>query len=80
MNALRRYVFEISEEKNAKPRMSTLIVFTDEDLADIKVPHANPLIIKLRIKDAIVSHVLVDGGSSSDVIFWNALQRMGTIE
>ena len=49
--------------------MSTPIVFTDEDLAEIEVPHADPLIIKFRIGDAIVSRVLVDGGSSSDVIF-----------
>ena len=49
--------------------MSAPIVFTEKDLADIKVPHADPLIIKLRIRNAIVSRVLVNGGSNSDVIF-----------
>ena len=71
--ALGRYVFGISEGKNIRSRMSAPIVFTDEDLATVEVLHADPLIIKLRIGDVIVSRVLVDGGSSSGVIFWNAL-------
>ena len=73
-------LFRISGEGNVRPRASAPITFTDEDLATIELPHADPLVIKLRIKDAIVSRVLVDGGSSSDVIFWSALQRMGVVE
>ena len=77
---LGRYVFGISEEKNVRPRVSAPIVFTDEDLATVEVLHADPLIIKPIIGDVIVSRVLVDGGSSSDVIFWNALRRMGAVD
>ena len=67
--ALERHVFGISKGRSLKPRVSAPIIFTDEYLATVKVPHADPLVIKLRIGDAIVSRVLVDGGSSSDVIF-----------
>ena len=56
------------------------IIFTNEDLATIELPHADPLVIKLRIGDAIVSLVLMNGGSSLDVIFWNALRRMRVVE
>ena len=69
MKALERHVFRILEGRSLKPRVSALIIFTDEDLAIVKVPHTDPLLIKLRIRYAIVSRVLVDGGSSSDVIF-----------
>ena len=71
--ALGRYIFGISEERSPKPKVSTPIIFIDEDLATIKVPHTDPLVIKLRIRDAIVSWVLIDGGSSSDMIFWSVL-------
>ena len=56
------------------------IVYTDEDQATIKLSHANPLVIKLRLRDAKVSQVLVDAGSSSYVIFWSALRRMAVVE
>ena len=46
----------------------------------IDIPHANPLVIKLRIGDNLVSRVLVDGGSSSDILFWDAYRRMGLKE
>ena len=52
-------------------------MFTDEDLETIDLPHADPLLIKLKIEDAIVSQVLIDGGSSTYIKFWSALQRMG---
>ena len=52
--ALRWYVFKISGEENVKSRTSTPITFTDEDLATIELPHADPLVIKLRIEYAIV--------------------------
>lgn len=53
------------------------IVFTDEDLEIVDLPHVDPLVIKLSIGNAIVSRVLVDGGSNMDIMFWSALQRMG---
>ena len=53
--ALGRYVFGISGEENVRAVASTPIIFTDEDLATIELPHADPLIIKLRIGDMIVS-------------------------
>ena len=53
------------------------IVFSNQELEKINLPHADPLIIKLRIGDTLVSRVLVDEGSSSDILFWNAFRRMG---
>ena len=78
--ALGRYIFRILGEKNVNFVTSTPKIFTDEDLATIELLHADPIIIKLRIGDTIVSRVLVDGGSSSDVIFWSALRKMGVLE
>ena len=75
-----QYVFGISEETNLKPRVSMPIIFTDEDLVTVKLPHANPLVIKLRIGDSIVSRVLINGGSSSDVIFWICAIRLDTFD
>ena len=73
-------MFGISREESFKPRTSAPIFFTDEDLANINLPHVEPLVIKLRIGDAVVSRVLVNGGNSLDVIFKNALKRMGVVE
>ena len=52
------------------------ITFSDQDLETIKMPHVDPLIIKLRIGSAMVYRVLVDGGSSSYILFWETFQRV----
>ena len=52
-------------------RGTVSIIFIEQDLEKIDLPHANPLVIKLRISDNLVSRVLVDGGSSYDIIFWH---------
>ena len=53
------------------------IVFLDQDLKRVNLLHADPLVIKLRIGNTLVSRVLVDGGSSSNILLWDAFQRMG---
>ena len=53
--ALGRYVFGISEERSLTPRVLLPIIFSDEDLPIVKLPHADPLVIRQRIGDLIVS-------------------------
>ena len=42
--------------------------------------HDNPLVIKLQVDQAILGRVIVDGGSSADVLFWDAFWKMGLDE
>ena len=73
--ALKGYVNTISGGQFHHEKVP--IIFLDQDLEKVNLPHADPLVIKLQIGDTMVSRVLVDGGSSSDILFWDAFQRIG---
>ena len=45
------------------------ITFSNQDLEAVELPHIDTLIIKHIIANAMVSRVLVDGGSSPDILF-----------
>ncbi|PON74416.1 hypothetical protein PanWU01x14_052480 [Parasponia andersonii] len=53
------------------------IVFTQHDLTTVRRPHDDPLVIRLQIGSALVGRVLVDGGSSVDILFLNTFDNMG---
>ena len=53
------------------------IVFTEQDLQVVRLPHQDPLVVKLQVDKAILGWVLIDGGSSAEVLFWDAFQKMG---
>ena len=72
--ALKRYVNTIFGGKLYHGTLS--ITFSEQDLEMIKLPHADLLVIKLQIGNVMVSRVLVDGGRSSDILFWEAFQRI----
>ena len=67
---LKGYVNTISEGQFCQETVP--IISLDQDLKRVKHPHEDPLVIKLRIGDAIISRVLVDSGSSLDILFWDA--------
>ncbi|KAF8100593.1 hypothetical protein N665_0221s0070 [Sinapis alba] len=60
----------------AKREVETPIAFSELDLTDIDHPHNDPLIVELQIDTCEVSRVLVDTGSSVDLIFRQTLIKM----
>jgi hypothetical protein len=56
-----------------------VIPFSDEDFAGIALPHSDPLVIKVRIDVQNVERVLVDTGSSTDVIYRNLFRQMKNV-
>lgn len=53
------------------------IAFTQQDLSTVRLPHDDPLVVKLQIDSSMVGRVLIDRGSSADVQFLSTFESMG---
>ena len=58
------------------PRLDTAITFSDSDLEGYQHPHDDPLVIRVVVDNKTVHRVLVDNGSSADIIFASAFDKM----
>ena len=52
------------------------ISFTDEEAERIHHPHGDAIVITLLIVDYTTRRVLVDNGSSADILYYPAFQQM----
>ena len=59
------------------PRLDTTITFSDSDMEGCQHPHDDPLVVRVVVANKIVHRVLVDNGSSADIIFTSALDKIG---
>ena len=59
------------------PRLNTSITFSDSDLEGCQHPHDDPLVVHAIVANKTVHWVLVDNGSSVDIIFASAFDKMG---
>ena len=57
--------------------MDTTITFSDSDLQGCQHPHDDPLVVRAIVANTTVHRVLVDNGSSADIIFASAFDKMG---
>ena len=60
-----------------QPRLDTAITFSDSDLEGCQYPHDDPLVIRAVVANKTIHRVLVDNGSSADIIFASAFDKMG---
>ena len=59
------------------PQLDTTITFSDSDLEGCQHPHDDPLVIRAIVANTTVPRVLIDNGSSADIIFASAFGKMG---
>ena len=59
------------------PRLDSTITFSDLDLEGCQHPHDDPLVIRAIVANTTVHRVLIDNGSSADIIFASAFDKMG---
>ena len=52
------------------------ITFTDKDASRIHHPHDDAIVITLLVADYSTRRVLVDNGSSADILYYPAFQQM----
>ena len=50
--------------------------FSEEDVRGVKQPHDDPLVIMLVIESFNTRRILVDNGSSADIIYLSAFQQL----
>ena len=59
------------------PRLDNTITFSDSDLDGCQHPHDDPLVVRAIVANTTVHRVLIDNGSSTDIIFASAFDKMG---
>ena len=58
-------------------RESPIIGFSKEDERRLHHPHDDALVVSIRIEDYNMHRVLVDNGSSADILYYPTFQQMG---
>ncbi|KAK1441334.1 hypothetical protein QVD17_07181 [Tagetes erecta] len=85
-SSAKRHAKEAKSEYPERPHRNTsfshtkVITFDEDDLEHIQDPHHDGLVVTLCIANCYVRRILVDGGSSVNIIQWEALKQMNILE
>ncbi|KAF5455051.1 hypothetical protein F2P56_024666 [Juglans regia] len=61
---------------NRDPSGEYLIMFSEEDGEGLSRPHDDALVVTSQISNYRTKRVLIDNGSSADILFWEAFIKM----
>ena len=52
------------------------MVFDGHEGPYLTSPHNNPLVVELKVVSALIRRILIDTGSSMDIITWDYLKKL----
>ena len=58
-------------------RESPIIGFSEDDARRLHHPHDDALVVTIRVGDYNIHRMLVDNGSSADILYYPAFQQIG---
>ena len=67
---------QLEESLSKRPRIEDVIAFTDDGLQNVQVSHVDSIVILLTIVNYDLKRILVDNGSSTDILYYDAFVRM----
>ena len=56
---------------------SVMLSFSEEDARRVTMPHDDALVVTLTVANQVIHRILVDNGSSIDILYWPVFQQMG---
>jgi hypothetical protein len=54
-----------------------VLSFSEENARGVVMPHNDALVVTLTVANHRIHRILVDNGSSADILYWPAFQQMG---
>ncbi|KAG5565631.1 hypothetical protein RHGRI_001519 [Rhododendron griersonianum] len=66
-----------SSKRKMDARSTWEIMFTEQDLEGLSLPHNDALVLSLPFQRKLVRRVLVDQGSSAEILFYSAFKALG---
>ncbi|XP_041020554.1 uncharacterized protein LOC121262226 [Juglans microcarpa x Juglans regia] len=64
--------------KQARVGKTATISFNKDDCEGVIYPHDDALVVKMLVDNFNTRRILINNGSSADILFWDAFVRMGT--
>ncbi|XP_060210401.1 uncharacterized protein LOC132637306 [Lycium barbarum] len=78
---MKRNKFSITREKRIRSyNPDDPISFNDEDMEGIVQPHNDALVISVLVNKFRVERVLIDPGSSANIIRWRVIEQLGLLD
>ncbi|XP_028105913.1 uncharacterized protein LOC114304970 [Camellia sinensis] len=62
--------------KKGKTEEKDILTFSSRDLERIQMPHNDALVVTLRFKDFDIKWILIDQGSSVEIMYYDAFKQM----
>ena len=76
----RREATSIPAASPKRQKVEEPITFTEVDTQGVQFPHNDAVIVSLNIANYDVRRILVDNGSSADILFYDAFSRMSILD
>ena len=77
LRSIRSAEIEEIQAVSKQPRLDTSIMFSDFDLEGCQHPHDDPLVVRAVVLNKTVHRVPVDNGSSANIVFASAFDKIG---
>jgi hypothetical protein len=69
-------VYTLHRPAKAAKAESVVLSFSEEDARGVVMPHDDALVVTLTVANHGIHRILVDNGSSADILYWPAFQQI----